>query len=204
MSSVFICRCHEEGSQGARVPDGLSEWQLAPAINEAMRDQVWLAGRLGVRLDKGTLTSRVDTINFVCADRDPKRVLPPFCAVEVHCNSADDPARRGFFVMAHRTSKRGQDMARAVVNTMSAVPGIGTNKGINRVDSRRQWLGTDWMYDARRQYFVCETVCPAILVECCFLSNQLEAAWISKRANRSRLGKAVGLGIAEYMKGVSK
>ncbi len=204
MASVFISRCHDEQKQGARTLAGLSEWQLAPAINSATRDQVWLAGHQGVRLGKGTLATRVDVINSVCEDKDPKLILPPFCAVEVHCNSADDPARRGFFVMAHKFSKRGQDMARAVVSAMSSVPGIGTNKGVNRVDSRRQWLGTDWMYDARRQYFVCETVCPAILVECCFLSNQLEAAWISKRTNRSRLGRAIGLGIAEYMKGVSK
>jgi N-acetylmuramoyl-L-alanine amidase len=138
----------------------------------------------------------------MCKDPQPKLVLPPYYAVEVHFNSADDPSRQGFFVMAHKFSKHGQDLARCVVNSMADVLGKEKNKGVNKVDSHRQWIGTDWMYEAQRQYFLCKTVCPAILVECCFLSNTDEAAWISDRSNRSRLGKKIGLGIAEYLEGV--
>lgn len=202
MASVFLCRSHDSKKQGARVPGGLSEWQLAPAVNEAVRDQVWLAGHRGCMLGKGTLDSRVKAINAICKDQEPKLVLPPYFAVEVHFNWSDSPARSGFFAMAHKFSKLGQDMARSVSDSMASVLGQDKNKGVNKVDYFRQWIGTDWIYEARRQYFVCKTVCPAILVECCFLSNRDEAAWISKRENRSRLGKAIGLGIADFLKGV--
>lgn len=204
MSSVFICRCHDEIKQGARVPDGQSEWELAPAVNKEIRNQAWYADITGCRLPKGTLTERVSVINTMCREPSPCLAMPPFCAIEVHFNWSDSPARSGYFTMAHKFSKRGQDLARSVSDSMAQVLGHDKNKGVNKVDSHRQWIGTDWMYEARRQYFVCKTICPAILVECVFLSNRAEAEWISNEENRGRLGKAIGQGIVGYLKGVTE
>ncbi len=201
MASVFICRCHDRIEQGVSIPRGPSEWDLAPAINEAIHDQVWLTDHNPVMLSSGTLTRRVKSINTM--SYPDGIVSPPYYAIEVHCNWSADPDRQGFFVMAHHRSAKGRALALTISASMANVLGHDKNRGINKVDSKRQWIGRRYQYKAERQYFVSKTVCPAVLVEVGFLSNPDEAMWLSKAENRARLGKAIGLGITEYLKGVS-
>ena len=198
MASVFICRCHDKDRQGVSVPNGLSEWQLAPAIDSAIRDAVWLENHHPYMLGSGTLKSRVKAVNAMCEDKLSK---PPHCTIEVHCNWSSDSRRQGFFVMAHKQSSERTYLAHRIVDEMAHVLGNYKNLGVNKVDSDEQWIGTKYQYKTERQYFVCKTMCPAVLVECCFLSNHDEAEWIAQSENRSRLGKSIGIGINEYLKG---
>ena len=199
MASVFLSRCHDRIEQGVSIPRGASEWDLAPAINKAVRDEIWLADHNPYRLEDGTLASRVKVINAMCADKSV--VGPPYYAIEIHFNSSRDTGRQGFFAMAHRNSHEGIYLANRIVDEMAHVLGHGKNRGVNKVDSKTQWVGRRYQYKTARQYFICRTSCPAVLIECGFLSNPDEAKWFVRGDNRSRLGKAIGQATVEYLKG---
>ncbi len=199
MASVFLSRCHDRIEQGVSIPRGPSEWDLAPDINKAVRDELWMDGHDPYRLEDGTLTSRVKVINAMCADKSV--VGPPYYAIEIHFNSSRDTGRQGFFAMAHRNSREGIYLANRIVDEMAHVLGHNKNRGVNKVDSKTQWVGRRYAYKTARQYFVCKTVCPAVLIEVGFLSSPTEAAWLVQSRNRSRLGKAIGQGIVKYLKG---
>ena len=200
MPSVFVCRCHDPLEQGARTPSGVSEWQLAEVINREIRNELWSNDCRALYFHK-TLSDRVQKINVLSAkDKRHLFVVPPTLAIEVHCNWTQDTSRHGFFVMAHRCSARGRRAAGLVLGKIAKLRPKAKNMGVNLVDRNRQWIGTEHEYPTNRQYFICETNCPAILVEAGFLSNPPEAEWLLDRDNRERLGKAIGQGLAEYMK----
>jgi len=204
MASVFVCRSHDVADQGAQTAAGLTEWMISADVNQAIKDILW-PDFPAYRLQR-TLEERIDVINKMCASRSRvarHAISKPAHAIEVHCNSVDDPSRAGFHVMAHVRSHRGQKIARYILREISALrPGV-RNWGVNLVDRRRQWIGTVREYEASRQGFICGTVCPAVLVESCFLSNIEESAWISEKDNRYRLGRAIGRGLHRYLKGVA-
>lgn len=98
-------------------------------------------------------------------------------AVSLHCDHADSPVPRGAHVCY--VSERGKAYAVAVASHLCPVmPG--------RADLivRRPGL-----------YFLKSTNCPAILVECGFISNPSDAAMLAHEPNR--IARAIAAGILE-------
>jgi len=200
MPTAFICHCHDWDEQGQETADGLTEWQIAQDVDRSILDHLFTNSPvMPLRLNR-TLDIRIDTVNMFCKiGGDMELFSPPYIAIETHCNWVPDKTRRGFHVMAYHTSTKGRELARRVLFGVAKARGRGgRNMGVNFVDAKRQWIGTEWEYENKRQAFVSKTECPAVLVESCFLSNTPDAFWISQEYNRRKLGRYIAEAIINY------
>ncbi len=194
MTQIFICRCHDEDQQGARIPGGPSEWELAEEVSTGIWMGLLNAPMSGHQLEK-TLQERIAIINQEVRDSDE-----PVLAVETHFNVSHDLRRSGFFSMIHKGNIQSRDLAACIQSELRLERGRNKDRGFNVVDRTTQWIDTRWEYKTNRQGFVCDIDCPAVLVEALFLTNEAEAEYIQVRRNQTMLGWAIGRGISNYLK----
>jgi N-acetylmuramoyl-L-alanine amidase len=102
--------------------------------------------------------------------------------VSIHADSAPDRRISGFTLyVARDASREAYDAARAVSATM-AKTGSDT-RGIREADYK----------------VLVQTNCPAILIECGYLSNPLDARRLQDNAFQTRLAQAIAAGILNYL-----
>ena len=110
------------------------------------------------------LNDRADVANNAGAD----------LFVALHCDSNPNPSRQGFTVyIARSPSEASRRLARSIENAMSS-SGIKSN-GIQGQDYR----------------VLVRTSCPAVLVECGFLSNSWEASILDNADHQDRISAAI-------------
>ena len=98
--------------------------------------------------------------------------------VSIHCDSMEDRTHRGFSVYISRSaSEASRRLGRSIENTLSRI-GI-SSKGLRTADYR----------------VLVRTRCPAVLVECGYLSNPQEAALLMDGAYQDRIAAAIADGI---------
>ena len=200
MANIHLCRCHNRNNQGARIGDGLSEWQIADVINQSARAVLWASPHWVAVLQK-TLQERINGVNsFV------KIATKPTVAVETHCNKFDDPDRAGHFAMAWKDSQDSRLLAKCLLDQMDIIRPDAKNHGVCLCDLDKHWIGTPKEYPGKRKAFLYRIKCPSVILECCHLSNPTDAEWIKERGNQRKVGCAVGRGIARYLdlKGVGR
>jgi len=193
MANVFLCRCHDEENQGARAPNSLTEWQIAEQINVEAKSYLWLNNCSAMILEK-TLAERITGLNAFAETAKHLTI-----AIETHCNRYVDPDREGFFVMAHLVSGQGRKLATAIQHELEKTRPEATSRGINLVDKDRMWIHTSREFPSPKKAFICDTVCPAVLIETVYLTNEKEADWITNMDNRSKIGRAIGRGILRFL-----
>ena len=200
MANVHLCRCHERDDQGARIGNGLSEWQIAELINDAARAVLWSTKHWVVVLQK-TLAERITGINSFVRIATKHSI-----AVETHCNRFDDPDRSGHFAMAWRASQDARLLGRCLLEQMDRERPDAMNHGLCLCDSERHWIDTHKEYPGKKKGFLCDVQCPSVILECCHLSNPTDAEWIKDATNQRKVGRAVGRGIVRYLdlKGVGR
>jgi N-acetylmuramoyl-L-alanine amidase len=102
--------------------------------------------------------------------------------VSLHCNSVPNPGISGFSVhVARSASASSAAAARAIERNLSAagVSGRGLVENNFRV--------------------LVQSACPAVLVECGYLSNPAEASRLGDPGYQAKVAEAVANGIAEYL-----
>jgi len=194
MTNVFLGRAHDVENPGARTADGLSEWEIAEKINEEAHAILKKSGIKAVRLEK-TLQDRIDGINEFLG-----HATSPTIAVETHCNWSPVPTQSGFFAIAYAGSPAANALASSIITELWRVLIGVRNLGVNQVDGRRRWIRTPKEHAGKRLGFIMDVGCPSVIIECCYLSNPTEAAWITAEDNRRVIGDAVGRGILGYLK----
>jgi N-acetylmuramoyl-L-alanine amidase len=102
--------------------------------------------------------------------------------VSIHADSAPDRSISGFTVyVARDASPQAYEAARAVSTKMLTV--VSDTRGIREADYK----------------VLVQTACPAILIECGYLSNPLDARRLQDSAFQTRLAQAIAAGILNYL-----
>ena len=200
---AIICRCHDEENQGFRIPGGLSEWELAPVINQSIV-KVCNQADLIARCLEDTLYSRIQQIN-IFNEFLARSCGSPLAAVEVHCNNHPDPGNTGFFAAAHWRSYHARELAACILRRMREAFPSRRDQQMNLVSYRKRWICHRKEYRTRGikpLAFLIQTRPPAVIIEPANLSNVYDAEWISDAENRAAVGEAVGRGIVDYFKEV--
>jgi len=106
--------------------------------------------------------------------------------VSIHINAAVNEQLNGFSVLIDRNNtEKNQLLASALINELKA-----TYKTDNEIEVRNRGLGL---------FVVDSNSCPAALIQCGYLSNSNDAAFISKDANQEKVAKNVLAAINNYV-----
>ena len=190
---IILCRAHDEKNQGAKTPEGLSEWEIARDINRNIH-RTFQARYKHDQINhfEGTLYQRIQTL------KNLERVCPGFyeAAIECHCNSSANPRQTGFSVLTWHKSKESIHLANVILDKIKKAFPHMKILGLNKVSTNRRWIGTRKSYgNAPKIAFLEDTPQPAVLIEMCYLSNKENAKWISNQSNRHTIGYVVGQSI---------
>lgn len=112
--------------------------------------------------------------------------------VSIHLNSATNNSATGFEIwiprpQTGRRHKKSYTLAQSILKKLSTMP--LRNRGI--------------INDRRGLRVVRKTTMPMVLVECAFLSNKGECAWISKTPNQKLTAQNIAQGILQYLENVA-
>lgn len=163
------------GTDPGAVGNGLRECDIALSL--ANRANEALVGRANVAVtrhknDTVALTQRVLVSNGWPADR----------FVSIHCNSWITPQPSGVMTLVSRFADEA----------MRAWAEVFHRRIIQDCDGRvDRGVKTDWDVRGGDLIVLRDTDCPALLVEIGFLSNEHDAAWLSREDVRDRLGRAI-------------
>lgn len=154
---------------------GLQEHECCVRIAEALRGWLDVAGVAAEVVDFPQLSNSADlvaTVNAVNAgDFD--------LCVSLHCDCADNELARGAHVCY--VSSAGSRAARAIAAEVCVLSPGRANKTVQRADL----------------YVLRKTKCPAVLVECGFLSNAHDAYVL--RHGADKLAAAIGRGVVAFL-----
>ena len=174
---------HGGKDSGAVGPTGLRESDAALSILMLIRH--------GIRLMPGwemfctrtddrylTLQERCDIANSNGAD----------LLLSVHCNAVSNPLAHGFEVFTSPGQTAADPIAERIFESISAAfPNLAP-----RLDK------ADGDSDKEAKYRVLiGTKMPAVLVECCFISNSLEERWLRDMGWKMRMAGAILSGLAK-------
>lgn len=115
--------------------------------------------------------------------------ITPMVMVSIHQNSYTSEAVRGAQVFYYSGSEEGKQLGIMVQNHLKHEI---SNENHRVVKANKEY------------YLLKKAVCPAIIVECGFLSNLEEAALLSTEEYQEKIAFAIHLGILEYINTVTE
>lgn len=167
---IYISAGHNDQTKGA-VYAGTTEARQA----KETRDEVIsnLKGKLFLYKDDDnfSLEETIDDINKIMPD----------LAIDIHFNASTNPTARGVEGFAYSTNLEMGSLGRKIVDKISDYTGM-KNRGLKYNDKLR---------------FLKDTKCPAILLECGFLSNSDDARLILDPIQDDLISKAISDTILE-------
>lgn len=169
---------HARGT-GARG-NGREEHALCADIAAELADALAAKGYMCHVVDFPQMSNRDDLVATV---REINRIAPDI-SVSLHCDASDNPSAHGAHVCY--VSARGGKLARAVAGPLcSLLPGRA-EPVVRRGDL----------------YVLKNTVCPAVLVECGFITHQYDCHIASQRPGA--VADAIAQGVEDYVKGLEQ
>ncbi len=115
---------------------------------------------------------------------DLLKEMQPVLMVSIHQNSFQEEEADGAQVFYYSGSKEGKLLGTIVQECLKSEIGDGNHR----------------VAKANKEYYLLKkAVCPAIIVECGFLSNREEAALLCTEEYQEKLAFAIHLGILEYI-----
>lgn len=165
------------GKRSPQVPPGIYEgefnWDVALYVRWILRD----GGRDAVltyekeQRENPTLASRV------------KAAENADVFVSIHANASPEPGwsnARGSVVFS---SPRSMDLGQCIYDELGGLPIIRRRHGPVKNNAL---------------YVLRKTDCPSAIVECGFMTNRADAAYMSSANGRAAIGRAIAIGIMEY------
>jgi len=110
--------------------------------------------------------------------------------ISVHCNASTSTVPHGFQVFRAATSARGEALARAIYNRVTAAIGTTRWSGVHPDESPA--------CGGRRLYVLRATSMPAVLLELGFLTHVGERTLLLEPAYRDMIDRAIADGIADW------
>lgn len=174
MAKVFLGVGHGGKDPGA-VGNGLHEADLNLAIALACRDEL---ERHGVIVGMSRVTDENDPVSDEAKECN---AFLPDLGLDIHCNAGGGDGAEVFY---HYNGGTGKKLAE---NILAEIVKIGQNS--RGAKTRRRSDGKDYYY------FVRETACPSVVVECAFIDNAKDIAIIDTAEERKAMGIAIAKGV---------
>ena len=150
------------------VTEAERNWAIANLVTSQLKSR----GHSVILIESNDLQEICDKSNQFCAD----------LFISIHCNSCDDNSARGSEVWYHDSSIKGRQLAQYIQDRLAV-------KMVNR-DIKAAVDGVNGLYVLRN------TNCPAVLVECAFVSNTQDAEML--RTAPDYFSNAIALGVNDY------
>jgi N-acetylmuramoyl-L-alanine amidase len=169
---------HDPGA--VNLEAGAQEKDIALRIATALHTSLLWAGHASMMTRDGdrflALSDRVALARAHRAD----------AFVSIHCNAAVNRAARGLEVWTSPGQTRADDLAERIgEELLAAVLTVPLRKDVTDGDLDKEG----------RLYVLTMTPCPAVLIECGFVSNDDEARWLREEGTARELARAISLGI---------
>lgn len=200
--TVVLDAGHGGGDPGARMGNGLQEKQLTLDMVKRIRLKLWECGVTVWMTREGDVSMTLDERCWRMAK------LRGDVFVSVHFNASRNPATSGvetYVVPAAGYPATAEEERRPAKTRSSGCPG-------NRFDGANMVLASfihkglvahsgaeDRGIRRARFYVIRNAECPAVLVECGFLSNRREAERIADANHRDQLAEGIARGILTYL-----
>lgn len=192
MARVILARAHDVEHQGARTSFGLSEWTISRNIIESAADILRCQG-IDLYIFGGTLSGRIKRAIELHESGRVDLIIEP------HCNWVGDERTRGSFIIAYHNSLTALHLAYMMATGLDRDIGRWPT-GVCRVDARRRWIGSKREYDgAKRIALIQDIPFTSLMIECCHLSNESDAEFIARSANRCMVGASIGQSIVDWL-----
>lgn len=205
--SLIIVRFgHGKNTKGKEAPDGTKEYTLNKAIGERFMDKAKdkgyscvLANPYDYEDDNANraLEIVIGHINRIAQNAKGKRVI----CIDIHCNAHQPNFPKLEFNSASGTvtfffergsvkSKEGERLAIAIHEQMVKQTGL----------SDRAWSFNRGKAVGENFGVLRETHCPTVTVECAFMTNRSDLAYLKSEEGQKAIAQAILNGIDNYFK----
>lgn len=174
MAKVFLGVGHGGKDPGA-VGNGLHEADLNLSIALACKDEL---ERHGVIVGMSRATDENDPVSDEAKECN---AFLPDLGLDIHCNAGGGDGAEVYY---HYNGGTGKKLAE---NILAEIVKIGQNS--RGAKTKRRTDGKDYYY------FVRETACPAVVVECAFVDNAKDIAIIDTPGEQKAMGIAIAKGV---------
>jgi N-acetylmuramoyl-L-alanine amidase len=180
---VVMCPGHG-GSDPGSVGNGLKEKDLTLDISKRVATFLTDKGVNVVLTRDGDETVSIEERIRRCNETNTA------CYVMVHINAATPKEANGIETFAWHTSAKGVSLAELLQKHAVEATGLAWRVGA----PKKSTSGTSGYYKGLRL-----TKCPAAIIECGFITNAKDAAYLNVVANRSAFAWAIGKAIHEWL-----
>lgn len=161
---------------GAVGATGLRESDVAHDIMQLVMYYLQQADYETIQVQNDDLQSICDVSNDFSAD----------LFISIHCNAASNTEAQGTetfcFSEMSESGKLARSIQKQLIKSMSTIDrGVKTGSGL---------------------YVLKHTDCPAVLVECAFISNSEDEALLASDDGKDGFAKAIAVGISNYVAGI--
>ena len=175
MKRIVIDPGHGDTDSGAVSIDGLRESDVVLSIAYKVRDILKHSFDVYMTRDSDTFVS----LNYRSSYANNLGDVAAF--VSIHCNSASSTSATGWEIFTSK-GETGADALAASIGKRYAARFTITARGLKEANFS----------------VLQHTNMPAVLVECCFLSNAEEAQWISSDEIQQQHAEAIADGIIDH------
>ena len=177
MKRIVLDPGHGDTDSGAVSIDGLRESDVVLSIAYKVRDILKHSFDVFMTRDSDTFVS----LNYRSSYANNLGDVAAF--VSIHCNSASSTSATGWEIFTSKGDTGDADKLAASIG--------------KRYAARFQDLPARGLKEANFSVLQ-HTTMPAVLVECCFLSNAEEAQWISSDEIQQQHAEAIADGIIDH------
>lgn len=157
---------------GAVGEKGLEEANVTRDLMELVADYLEQAGFETIQIQENELQDICDSSNEFGAD----------LFISLHCNSAENRGAKGTETFCLTQFSEAGKLAQYIQSQI--VTSLGTvDRGVK----------------ADRFYVLRHTDCPAVLVECAFISNSDDEVLLASKQGRDDIASAIARGITDYV-----
>ena len=182
MKRIVLDPGHGDTDSGAVSLDGLRESDVVLSIAYKVRAILANSFEVFMTRDSDTFVSLSYRSNYA------NQLGDVAAFVSIHCNSATNTSARGWEIFTSKGDTGADPLAASIGKRYSA---------------RFQELPARGLKEANFSVLQ-NTTMPAVLVECCFLSNADEAHWISSDEIQQQHAEAIADGIIDHLGGDSE
>ena len=175
MKRIVIDPGHGDTDSGAVSIDGLRESDVVLSIAYKVRDILKHSFEVFMTRDSDTFVS----LNYRSGYANSLGDVAAF--ISIHCNSATNTSARGWEIFTSKGETEADKLAASIGKRYASrftIPARGLKEANFSV--------------------LQHTNMPAVLVECCFLSNAEEAKWISSDEIQQQHAEAIADGIIDH------
>ncbi len=176
------------GSDPGAVGEGIAEAETVLEVAKLTAAAIRSAG-----LPTGM--TRVSDVTLAPPARIRSIVAPAnLCVVSIHANSAGTPLARGYEVFVSAFDKRSRRLGEEIAAGLGALTPLPPRDPPVKTRLSTDWRG-DWYYVVNEPR---KAGIPSVLVECGFVSNPQDAAYLAGFWGRFQLAHAISRGVLAW------